>query len=66
MKFAINTFEITKSYSENLRNKITAFRTETGTTKTLFLTLITTFGLKPNVHSQQLVNDTLDMNALFA
>jgi hypothetical protein len=42
-----------------------AFRTETGTTKTLFLTFITTFGIKSNVHAQQLVNDTLDMNALF-
>lgn len=65
MKFSVNTFEITKAYGENLRNKLMAFRTETGTNKTLFLTFITTFGIKSNVHAQQLVNDTLDMNALF-
>jgi hypothetical protein len=65
MKFSVNSFEITKAYGENLRNKLMAFRTETGTTKTLFLTFITTFGIKSNVHAQQLVNDTLDMNALF-
>ncbi len=65
MKFSTDIFSITKSYSDNLRNKITAFRTETGTTKTLFLTMITTYGLKKNAYSQQLVNDALDMSALF-
>jgi uncharacterized protein len=65
IKFSIEKFNITKPYSENLSNKLSAFRTETGTNKTLFLTMITTFGLKPNQYVQQLVNDSLDMNALF-
>jgi uncharacterized protein len=65
MKFSVELFSITKTYSENLRNKLTAFRNETGTKKTLFLTMITTYGLKQNAYSQQLVNDTLDMSALF-
>ncbi len=65
IKFSIDVFSITKPYSENLRNKLRAFRTETGTKKTLFLTMITTYGLKTNEHSQQLVNDALDMTALF-
>ena len=65
IKFSMDVFSITKSYADNLRNKLMAFRNETGTKKTLFLTLITTYGLKQNAHSQQLVNDTLDMSALF-
>jgi uncharacterized protein len=65
MKFSIEKFNITKPYSENLSNKLSAFRSETGTNKTLFLTMITTFGLKPNEYVQQLVNDSLDMNILF-
>ena len=65
IKFSVKAYSITKSYGDNLRNKLSVFRTETGTNKTLFLTMITTFGLKQNAHSQQLVNDSLDMNALF-
>ncbi len=65
IKFSTDVFSITKNYAENLRNKLRAFRSETGTKKALFLTLITTYGLKQNAHSQQLVNDTLDMSALF-
>lgn len=66
IKFSIDAYRITKTYADNLRNKLTAFRTETKTNKTLFLTMITTFGLAPNEYTQQLVNDTLDMNALFS
>jgi uncharacterized protein len=65
MKFSIKSFTITKSYADNLRHKLTTFRDETGTNKTLFLTLITAFGLKPNAYSAQVVNDTLTMDALF-
>ena len=65
MKFSVEKFTITKTYSENLQNKLSAFRSETGTNKTIFLTMITTFGLKTNDYAQQLVNDSLDMNALF-
>ncbi len=65
MKFSIKPYTITKSYADNLRNKLTTFRNETGTDKTLFLTLITAFGLKENDYSKQLVNDALTMEALF-
>jgi uncharacterized protein len=65
IKFSIEKFSITKPYAENLSNKLSVFRSETGTNKTLFLTMITTVGLKPNQYSQQLVNDALDMNDLF-
>jgi uncharacterized protein len=65
IKFSTDRYSITKPYAENLRNKLSAFRTETGTNKTLFLTMITTFGLKNNEYSMQLVNDTVEMEALF-
>jgi uncharacterized protein len=65
IKFSTDVYAITKTYSENLANKLRAFRSETQTKKTLFLTMITTYGLKQNAYSQQLVNDTLDMTALF-
>ena len=35
----------------NLRNKMDAFRRETGTRKTLQLVMITTFGVKRNKYS---------------
>jgi hypothetical protein len=65
MKFSVKQFTIDKAYAANLRNKIAVFRDESGTNKTLFFTIITTFGLKPNEHSMQLVHESLDMGALF-
>lgn len=65
IKFSVKAFTVTKDYADNLRNKLAVFREETGTNKTLFLTTITTFGLNANEHSMQLVNDSLDMGALF-
>ncbi|MCB0597421.1 MAG: ATP-binding protein [Lewinellaceae bacterium] len=65
MKFSVAPYSITKTYAEQLANKIMAFRTETNTRKTLFLTMITAFGLQPNQYSLRLVKDALDMNALF-
>jgi hypothetical protein len=65
MKFSVTPYSITKAYADQLANKLMVFRTETNTRKTLFLTMITTFGLQPNAHSLRLVKDSLDMNALF-
>jgi uncharacterized protein len=65
IKFSTDVYTITKTYADNLQNKLTAFRTETGTNKTLFLTMITTYGLVSNEYAQRLVNDAIDMKALF-
>jgi uncharacterized protein len=65
MKFSINTFEIDKRYAEELRTKIGVFKTVTKTQKAIFLTLITTFGLHPNSHSNGLVQNDLTMDVLF-
>ena len=51
IKYSLNEFEIDKSCEMNLRNKTEAFRRETGTSKTLQLVMITTFGVKRNKYS---------------
>ena len=48
MKYSINPFVIDKKYGEELRNKIGTFKYETKTRKSIFLTLITTFGVQQN------------------
>ena len=65
MKFSINEFVIDKKYAESLRNKIGSFKTETKTRKAVFLTMITTYGIKQNEYSSGLVQNNLDMNSLF-
>lgn len=65
IKFWIDQYTITKAYAENLQHKLSTFRTETGTKKTLFVTLISTYGLKQNEYVQRLVNDSIEMDALF-
>ena len=65
MKFMTDTFSITKSYAAQLQQKIEVFRKTTLTKKQIFLVLITTHGLKPNQHSIGLIDESLDLNALF-
>ena len=65
MKFSINPFIINKKYAEELRNKIGIFKTETRTRKSVFLTMITTYGVKQNIHSIGLFQNEMMMNDLF-
>lgn len=65
IKFSESSFTINKSYAANLRNKLSTFREETGTKKTLFLTFMTTFGLKQNQYALGLVQNNLTMDDLF-
>lgn len=65
MKFSINPFTIDKKYAETLRNKIGTFRSETKTRKAVLLTMITTYGLTQNEHSQGLIQNDLKMDCLF-
>ena len=65
MKFSINEFTIDKKYDLVLRNKIAAFKQETGTRKSVFQTLVTTFGLKQNNYPAGIVQNDIKMNALF-
>ncbi len=65
MKFSVNEFEITKSYAKELENKLTVFRENTKTRKTLFLTMVTAHGVKNSKNYPGLVQNEITMEALF-
>ena len=64
IKFSQGTFEIDKDYAVELRNKLTAFLSETKTRKTPFVTMITTYGIKQGRHTG-IVRSELTMDTLF-
>lgn len=63
MKFSRAPFAIDKRYAGELRHKRQAFRGATGK-QTVFLTMVTTFGLKDNLYSHE-VDNSVTMDALF-
>lgn len=65
IKFYDEPFAITKSYAENLRNKRSVFKDVTNTSKQLFTTFISTFGLKNNQYSLGLIAQSLTLDDLF-
>ena len=65
IKFSIDKFVITKDYDAALRRKIEVFRTATAAKKSVFLTMITTHGLKDNEYRYSVVQNKLTMNDLF-
>lgn len=65
MKYAKDIYEITKEYEDKLTNKINAFSSETGTKKSLLLTMITTYGIKENTHSN-VIQSQVVLDDLFA
>jgi len=65
IKFTNKEFTITKKYVENLRNKISEFQLENESHKTLFFTMITTFGVTDNIHSQNMVDNSITADSLF-
>ena len=65
MKFSLNAFTIEKKYADELRQKMGIFREQTGTKKALYLTMITSFGLKPNAYSSSVVQNAFTMDIFF-
>ena len=65
MKFTNGPFTIDKKYAKELMAKTEAFRSSTRTRKSLFITFVTTHGLRQNAYSRQLVENELTMEALF-
>lgn len=65
MKFSSNEFILEKKYAEELENKLSVFKRQTKTTKTIFLTLVTTFGIKHNEYVAKLIHNDIQMDALF-
>ena len=64
MKFSISPFIIDKKYDTELRNKVGVFKAETRTKKSVFITMLSAFGLQTNAYSGNVQND-LTMNLLF-
>lgn len=65
MKFSLTEFTIDKRYAAELENKMQVLKSNTKTKKTLFLTMITTYGIKRNLYATSLVQNELKMDALF-
>lgn len=65
IKFSVSEFVIDKDYEENLRKKMQVFREATHSRKALQLVLITTFGVRQNIHSG-IVQSQVKMDDLFA
>jgi hypothetical protein len=65
IKFHHCPFTIDRGYASELQDKIDAFRQHTATKKTIFLTLITPFGVHKNEHSIGLVDQELTLEDFF-
>lgn len=66
IKCAQDVFVISKGYADELQQKITAFRLAAQTKKSIFITLITTFGVYDNTYKTSMVQSTVVMKDLFA
>jgi uncharacterized protein len=65
VKFTQDPFTLTKSYKTELDKKLYTFREETKTRKSVFPVLITTWGLKENIHSLGFIQNTITLDHLF-
>ncbi len=65
MKFSTNQFTITKKYSAELVLKKQVFIDKIKPKKTVFITMITTYGVAPNAYSKGIVQSELTMDSLF-
>jgi hypothetical protein len=65
MKFSTGEFVIDTKYATELDNKVNVFRAETGTKKTLFPTMITTYGTRKNEHYLGRIQSEVLMEDLF-
>lgn len=66
IKYAKAPYLIDKAYAAQLRQKLETFKAETKTTKSLYLTMVTTYGIKQNEYALELVQNEVTMDALFA
>ncbi len=65
IKFSESEYVIDKAYGRKLEQKRDIFRRVTRTKKALFLTFITTYGVRNNTHAQRLGIQNVTMDALF-
>lgn len=62
VKYSIHPYSLNKKYAAELRNKIGLFKLETKTRKSVFLTMITTFGLRQNNYSTGLFQNEIQID----
>lgn len=65
MKFSTKEFEVTKGYAKELQLKIDLFRDKTKTKKTIFLTMVTSHGVKNSGNYAGLIQSEIKMDVLF-
>ncbi len=65
IKFYEGEFCIDQAYAKTLQTKKSCFENLTKTKKSTFLTLITTYGTKRNNHFHSVVDQEIQMDALF-
>jgi hypothetical protein len=65
IKFHSDEFVITKDYAEKLLEKKNIFIRETNTKKTVFITMISSYGVKENSHYNEVVTNQLTLDVLF-
>jgi hypothetical protein len=65
MKFSADQFVIDKRYAEESKNKVMVFRGQTKTKKTIFPTMITTYGVLKNDYYSGLIQAEVMMGDLF-
>ena len=65
IKFSKNEFIIDKDYAGEIDRKIRIFKDQTGTKKTIFPTMITTFGTKQNINYTGRITSEVVMEDLF-
>lgn len=65
MKFSIHEYLIDKAYEQTLREKVGAFREITKCRESVFVTMITTYGVARNQHSY-LIQSQVTLDDLFS
>jgi hypothetical protein len=64
IKFKNKEFAIDKLLAKNLKSKVEIFLKQTKVQKQIFLALITTYGLKSNIWSEDLIHNVVTLNDL--
>jgi AAA+ ATPase superfamily predicted ATPase len=65
MKYSESEFTIDKAYADNLENKKQIFKNQTKTKKSIFLTLVSTFGITNNEYAKRLIQNSITIDSLF-
>lgn len=65
IKFYNTEFQLTKQYGEHLDKKKEIFRSHTKCKKSLFTTMISTYGIVDNIHANTYIQNQVIMDSLF-